>query len=235
MYKGKKILCVIPARAGSKGVPGKNVRLLGKKPLIAYTIEQAKRSKLIDRTIVSTDSIKIAEVARKFGAEVPFMRPSKLASDNSSTIDVLLHTMDWADNKAKYTFDILVLLHATTPFRSPEDIDNCIKLLVDKKADNIFSVTEAYRNPYFNMVELNSKNVVSLVKKGKFVTRQSAPAVYDMNSSIYAWKKEVLKNKKSSFLKKTIIFEMPKERSIDIDDMFDFKIAELLVKSGTNA
>jgi CMP-N-acetylneuraminic acid synthetase len=155
------------------------------------------------------------------------MRPKELSADNSSTIDVLLHAMDWLEKKEGYLFDILVLLHATTPLRIVEDIDNCIELLMKKDADNVFSVCKAHRNPYFNMVEVNKNGTVKLVKKGFFVTRQSAPQVFDMNSSIYIWWKDVLQKKKGIFLNRSTIYVMPKERSIDIDDNLDFKVAEL--------
>lgn len=229
MYKNKKILCVIPARGGSKGLIRKNVKKLLGKPLIVYTVEQAKRSKYIDRIIVSTEDKAIARISRKYGAEVPFLRPSRLASDSASTINVLLHAMEWMEKVEGYQFDILVLLHATAPLRSAQDIDNCIKFLFKKNASNIFSVTEAHRNPYFNMVELK-KSKVALVKKSNFVSRQEAPKVFDMNSSIYVWWKDVLKKEESVFLKRSAIYSMPKERSIDIDDGTDFKLAELLMK-----
>jgi len=230
MYKGNTILCVIPARGGSKGLPGKNIKDLAGRPLIAHSIEQAKRSRYVDRVIVSTDSGEIADIARSFGADVPFLRPAELATDTSSTIDVLLHAMDWMEMKENFAFDILLLLHATTPLRSVIDIEQCIELLVDKDADNVFSVTEAHRNPYFNMVEVTENGRIALVKEGRCMTRQSAPTVYDMNSSVYAWWTEVLKQKKGLFLPKTSIFVMPKERSIDIDDLLDFRIAEMLLK-----
>ena len=229
MYKGKSVFCVIPARAGSKGLPGKNIKNLNGKPLIAYTIEQAKNSKYIDRVIVSTESLDIAAISRKYGVDVPFMRPKKLASDKSSIFNVLLHAIKWMEEK-KYSFDILVLLHATAPLRTIEDIDNSIKLLVDKNADNVFSVTEAHRNPYFNMVEVHGK-MVRRVKESNCVNRQSAPQVFDMNASIYVWWKDILKKKKSSFLRNSRIYVMPKERSIDIDDPIDFKIAEMLLRN----
>jgi len=230
MYNNFKILCVIPARGGSKGLPGKNIKELAGKPLIGYTIEQAKKSKYIDRVIVSTDTIEIADISKKFGAEIPYMRPQELAEDNVATIDVLLHVIDWMEQKEKYFFDILVLLHVTTPLRETADIDNCISILVTKKADNVFSVTEAHRNPYFNMVEVTRNGKIKLVKKGNFNTRQSAPKVFDMNSSIYVWWKDILKKKKKIFLNGTEIYIMPNERSIDIDNIFDFKIAEMLLK-----
>ncbi|MFA4955706.1 MAG: acylneuraminate cytidylyltransferase family protein [Candidatus Methanoperedens sp.] len=230
MYKGSKILCIIPARGGSKGLPGKNIKMLLGKPLIAYSIEHARKSKYIDQIIVSTDNTEIADISKIFGADVPFLRPKELASDDSSTIDALLHAMEWMENKERFVFDILVLLHVTTPLRSVEDVDRCIELLVEKNADNVFSVTEAHRNPYFNMVEVHADGSTNLVKKGFFATRQSAPQVFDMNSSIYVWWKDILKDKRSIFLKRSQIYIMPKERSVDIDDSIDFKIAEMLLK-----
>lgn len=230
MYKNKKILCVIPARGGSKGLPGKNIKKLLGKPLIAYSIQQAKASGLIDRIIVSTDSQEIAKIAKQYGAEVPFIRPKILAADKSGTIEVLLHAVDWLKRNDKYDFDVLVLLHANTPLRKSEDINNCLETLINKKAENIFSVTEASRNPYFNMVEIDKKNRPRLVKKGNFATRQSAPKVFDMNSSIYVWRRDVLRDKKNIFLKKTLLYLMPKERSVDIDDYIDFKTAEMILK-----
>lgn len=230
MYKSKSVLCIIPARGGSKGLPGKNIKKLMGKPLIAYSIEQAMASRLIDRVIVSTEDREIARIAKQYGAEVPFVRPKKLATDKSAIIDVLLHAMDFMENRKEFKFDIVVLLHATAPSRNVKDIDNTIKLLVEKKAENVFSVTTSYRNPYFNMVEVTKGGFVKLVKKGNFATRQAAPKVFDMNASIYVWWKDVLRKRKSTFLKKSHIYIMPKERSIDIDDYLDFKIAEAFLK-----
>ena len=232
MYKDHVVVCVIPARGGSKGLPGKNIKMFCGKPLIAHTIEQARQSKYIDRVIVSTEAEEIAQISLKYGAEVPFMRPMELAEDSSSTVDVLLHAINWLETVDRYAFDILILLHVTTPLRSVEDIDKSIALLVEEKADNIFSVTEAHRNPYFNMVEEGLDGFVRLVKEGCFATRQSAPKVYDMNASIYVWWKNVLKEGKQIFLKKTKAYVMPKERSIDIDDDLDFRIAEFLQTKG---
>ena len=168
MYKNNQIVCIIPARGGSKGLPGKNIKDFCGKPLIAHTIEQAKQSKYIDRVIVSTEDDTIACTSLDYGAEVPFIRPVELAGDEVATIDVLLHAINWLENIGQYTFDIIVLLHVTTPLRSVADIDNCIALLVDEKADNIFSVAESHRNPYFNMVEEDTNGFVKLVKEGCF-------------------------------------------------------------------
>jgi CMP-N,N'-diacetyllegionaminic acid synthase len=233
MYREHVVVCVIPARGGSKGLPGKNIKTFCGKPLIAHTIEQAKQARYIDRVIVSTEDEAIAKISLEYSAEVPFIRPMELAEDSVATVDVLLHAIHWLEYK-QYRFDILVLLHTTTPLRSVEDIDHCITLLVEEKADNVFSVTEAHRNPYFNMVEISKNGYAALAKQGNFTTRQAAPLIYDMNSSIYVWWKELLKEKKKIFLDKTKIYVMPKERSIDIDDHIDFKIAEMMMTERNN-
>jgi CMP-N,N'-diacetyllegionaminic acid synthase len=232
MYKDHVVVCVIPARGGSKGLPGKNIKMFCGKPLIAHTIEQAKQSKYIDRIIVSTEAEEIAQISLEYGAEVPFMRPMELAGDSSSTVDVLLHAINWLEDVDQYAFDILLLLHTTTPLRSVEDINEIISLMVEENADNVFSVAEAHRNPYFNMVEEGSDGFVRLVKEGSFSTRQAAPKVYDMNAAIYVWWKNVLRDEKKIFFKKTKIYVMPKERSMDIDDDLDFRIAEFIQTKG---
>jgi CMP-N,N'-diacetyllegionaminic acid synthase len=229
MYKDHVVVCVIPARGGSKGVPRKNIKSLADKPLIAYTIKQSMQSEYIDRTIVSTEDKEIADISRQYGAEVPFVRPDDLAGDQVATVDVLLHAINWLEEKENYKFDILVLLHTTAPLRAVKDIDSCIEMLWNTKADNVFSVTEAHRNPYFNIVEINPDGKVQLSKEGSFTSRQSAPKVYDMNASIYVWWKDILKKEGKIFLKNSKVYIMPKQRSIDIDDNIDFKIAEIMM------
>ena len=234
MIGNHKVVCIIPARGGSKGVPRKNIKMLAGRPLIAYTIEQALQSRYIDRTIVSTEDGEIADISKQYGAEVPFMRPDDLAGDQVATVDVLLHAISWLEKENHYDFDLLVLLHTTTPLRAVGDIDASIEMLVTAKADNIFSVTEAHRNPYFNMVEVDAEGKVQLAKKGSFPSRQSAPPVYDMNSSIYVWWKDILKREGKIFLENSRVYVMPKARSIDIDDDIDFKIAEILMNKSNN-
>ena len=223
-----RVVCVIPARAGSKGVPGKNTRLLAGKPLIAYSIEHALKSRYIDRVIVSTDSDTIASVARQAGAEVPFLRPDVLASDTAGTIDVLVHAAEWLESDG-YAFDLLVLLHATTPLRESDDVDACIDLIVSENADSVFTVTYAYRNPYFNMVELDDRGVPHLVREGLFSGRQQAPTVYDMNASVYVWWRDTLIDGRKVILPNSRVYVMPRDRSIDIDEELDFRIAEMLL------
>lgn len=232
MLKGKRVLCVIPARGGSKGLPGKNIKMLSGKPLIAYSIGQALESRYIDRVMVSTEDEGISDVSRRYGAEVPFKRPAELAEDESSVIDVLLHALDWVERVEGALFEMVVLLHATTPLRLTRDIDACIEMLVKEGADNVFSVSEAHRNPYFNMVEIDTRGRVRKVKDGGYVTRQAAPKVFDMNASIYVWWTDVLKEMKRTFLEKSRIYKMPRERSVDIDDALDFRVAEALLRGG---
>ncbi len=228
MRDGYRVLCVIPARAGSKGLPGKNVRPLAGRPLIAHSIEHALGSAYIDRVVVSTDGEDIATAALKAGAEVPFVRPAELASDRAGTIDVLLHAVDWVTDE-DWDFDILVLLHATAPLRTSADIDACIDSLVEEGADSVFSVAAAHRNPYFNMVEVDEAGRPRLVKEGSVGSRQEAPQVFDMNSSIYVWWKDKLAEGRAVLLPNSRVYIMARERSIDIDDELDFRIAEMLL------
>jgi CMP-N-acetylneuraminic acid synthetase len=229
MRNSLRVVCVIPARSGSKGVPGKNVRMLGGKPLIAHSVEHALQSRYVDRVIVSTDGEDIARAAREAGAEVPFERPSALSGDTVSTIDVLLHAMRWLKEEDDYTFDLLVLLHATAPLRTPEDVDACIDLLIAEGADSVFSVSEAHSNPYFNMVELDAGGVPHLVKQAAYASRQEAPPVYVLNSSIYVWRRKALDARPSVIMSNSRIYVMPRERSVDIDEELDFRLAELLI------
>jgi len=232
VYGNNRVLCVIPARGGSKGLPGKNTMLLAGKPLIAHTIGHALDSRYIDRTVVSTEDGEIAMIALENGAEVPFRRPAELAADESGTMDVLAHAVEEMESALGCSFEVLVLLHATAPLRTPADIDNCIELLFVKGAGNVFSVTRAQKNPYFNMVETKPGGKVDLVKDGSFMTRQDAPPVYEMNSSIYVWRMDSFKKARSIFSGGSAVYEMPRERSVDIDDQLDFRTAEMLMKGG---
>jgi CMP-N,N'-diacetyllegionaminic acid synthase len=227
-----KIVATICARGGSKGVPGKNIRDLCGKPLIVHSIETAQRCRLIDRIIVSTDSPQIAEIAKNTGAEAPFIRPEELATDEAPKLAVIKHAIRFLETEQDYHPDIIVDLDATSPLRTEKDIEACIKIIRDEGADNVFSVIAAHRNPYFNMVEVvNSR--VQVVKKlaSPAVRRQDAPTVYDMNASIYAWKRDALFNNDTLFLESTRIYEMP-EWAKDIDNETDFKFAEFLIKEG---
>lgn len=230
MYSGKSMLCVVPARAGSRQIPGKNMRLLGGKPLIQYAFENAIACPEIDRTIVSTDSPEVAELARALGLDVPFMRPQSLAGDKVGTIDVLLHAMDHLKAHEGRRYDVLVLLHATAPLCAVEDVSACVRLLVDSGAPSVFTVASASRNPYFNMVEETPDGTVRLCKEGSYLTRQDAPPVYGLNSAAYAWPWETLRERRAVVLPGSRVVVMPRERSVDIDDELDLMLAEAIIK-----
>ncbi len=225
-----KVVATICARGSSKGVPKKNIRPLCGKPLLVYTIDVARRSQSIDRVVVSTDAPEIAEIARANGAEVPFLRPAELALDSAPKLLVIKHVVDYLESQESYYPEIIVDLDPTSPLRTEADVEACIRMVRDEGADNVFSVTKARRNPYFNMVEVVAGRV-RLVKPlvPPVFSRQDAPEVYDMNASIYVWKKEVLMNNDSIFLERTKIYQMP-EWAIDIDSETDFEFVEFILK-----
>ncbi len=227
-----KVVATICARGGSKGVPGKNTRLLCGKPLLVYTIEVARRCELVDRIVVSTDAPEIAEIAKSNGAEVPFLRPEELARDTTPKLLAIKHAIQYLESQEGYYADVVVDLDPTSPLRTEEDIKACIRMVSDGGADNVFSVTKARRNPYFNMVEIVDGRV-KLVKTlpRSVVRRQDAPQVYDMNASIYVWKRQTLMTNDSIFLERTMIYEMP-EWAIDIDGETDFRFVESILKNG---
>ena len=231
------ILCTICARGGSKGVKNKNIRELMGKPLIAYTIEQAKASKLFKHIVVSTDSDEIANIAKEYGAEVFFKRNAEMASDTAGKLDVIKDAFRRSEEYYHTTFDYLVDLDATAPLRNIEDIINSFKQFKENDNDNLITAMPSRRSPYFNIVEQGTNNQVCLSKKLEIsiLRRQDAPKCYDMNASIYIWKRDAILNEKSIFLEKTGLYIMPEERSIDIDSELDFKFVELLMKENQNA
>ena len=179
--------------------------------------------------MVSSDSSKILAIAKMYKADLACKRPSYLATSNASTIDVLKYTVNELKKKGE-NYDYLVLLHATAPLRTISDIQSCIKNLVNSKnGRNIFSVSESDRNPYFNMVE-KKNNKIQLVKKSSYVARQQAPIVYSMNASIYVWPVKNLMKDNDVIHNESLVYVMPKERSLDIDDAFDFKLVKLLME-----
>jgi len=227
------VLCTICARGDSKGVPNKNIRELLGKPLILYTIEQALDSKVIDRVVVSTDSEKIASIAKKDGAEVPFLRPASLASGASHKNPAIQHAVRYYIQQLKFRPDYVIDLDPTSPLRSREDIEKCMeKITNDPECDSVITGYRANKNPYFNMFEIDLKGYAHLCKQpDKLITRrQDAPGVFSMNASIYAWKTDILLDQTQVFSGRVKFVEMPEERSIDIDSEIDFKLVELLMK-----
>ena len=230
MFRNYKILCTICARGGSKGIPEKNKKIISGKALISYTIEVAKECNYIDDYIISTDDEDIIKIANTYNIPAPFKRPKYLCKSNVSRIDAVVHAVKWVEKNWKKNYDIIVDLSVTSPLRIVKDIENAIELLINEKADNVFSVSPAYRNPYYNMVEdVNGK--IKKVKElnQKITKRQDAPVVYDMNDSINVWWKNILFEDRSNLNDNTKIYIMPKYRGIDIDEPFDLLIVSLIL------
>lgn len=226
------VLCTICARGGSKGVKNKNIKELHGKPLIAYTIEQAKESGLFEHIVISTDSDDIAKVAQEYGAEVFFKRSSEMASDTAGKLDVIKDAFVRSEAYYQKQYDYLIDLDATAPLRSVDDIKNSFAQFLKDDNSNLITVMLSRRSPYFNLVEVSNDGKVTLSKKldSSIVRRQDAPKSYDMNASIYIWKRESLLDQKSLFLEKTGLYVMPEERSIDIDTELDFEFVEFMMR-----
>jgi N-acylneuraminate cytidylyltransferase len=226
------VVAGIFARGGSKGVPRKNVRPLGGKPLIAWAIEAARASALINRVIVSTDDPEIAEVASRFGAEVPFLRPAELAGDDSPELSAWQHAIRSIDGVVgSRKCDVLVSVPATSPLREVEDIDACILALLDGDADAVISVRAAERSPYFNMVTMDPAGYVKLVIQPDtdVSRRQDVPAVYDVTTVAYAARPAYVLSARTILQGRVRAVIIPSERALDIDTELDFGIAEYLI------
>lgn len=225
------MLAIIPARGGSKGVPGKNIKDLAGKPLIYYTIKAAKESKYIDRIIVSTDYKEIAEVALKYGAEVPFLRPDELATDNAKAIDNYIYTVDRLNNMNKDGgLEEFIVLQPTSPLRTSTDIDNAIKIFYEKNADTVISVVKAEHPPtWYKKISKDGILVDYFSLTDNSLNRQEAEETYLPNGAIYILKYKALKENYGYYNSKTYPYIMKQESSIDIDTILDFKLAELLI------
>ena len=225
-------ICSICARGGSKGIKNKNIKLINGKPLIIYTLEQAKLSNVFDEIAVSSDSEDILKVASEFGIKNLIHRPEYLATDSAPKIPVIQHCVLEVEKNKNLKFNTMVDLDATAPLRSIEDIKNAINLLETKNVSNVITATKSRRSPYFNLVELNEKGVVELSKKidSQIIRRQDSPKCFDMNASIYVWNRESFFKFNTVFLQDTALYEMPEERSIDIDSELDFEFVEFLIK-----
>jgi len=230
VYKDKKILAIITARSESKRLPGKNLKRFMRRPLIAWTIDAAKESRYIDRIIVSSDSDKIAGIAREYGGEAPFLRPASLARDKSKSIDAVLHALTQVKRREKKEYDLIILLQPTSPLRRAGDIDKAVKLLLLKNADSVVSVCNS-RGSRDRRWVLDRNGYMRKQKK-----KNSNHACYKVNGAIYAAHGECIKKQKSFFGRKTFAYIMPEKRSVDIDNAADFKLAETLKrgKGSTN-
>jgi len=224
-----RTLALVMARGGSKGVPGKNMRVLAGKPLVVHTIEEARKCRLLDRIIISTDSAEIAETARMSGAEVPFLRPQELAGDASPVIDATIHALNWLANEG-YDPEYSMLLQPTSPLRTSEDMEHVIKLASDKNADAVVSVCPSTHHPYLaRKIDSSGKlsNLIDTPLAG--ARRQDLPESFSLNGAVYLVKTKVLCEKRSWNLPGAYAYVMPQERSFDIDSEWDLQVVDFLL------
>ena len=225
-----KNIAIIPARSGSKGLVNKNIKELGGKPLLAYSFEAAKSSGLFDEIVVSTDSAIYADIAKRIGANVPFLRSQELAKDDSSSWDVVKDVLNWYQNKNMF-FDTVTLLQPTSPLRTVEDIINAYRVMNEKGANAVVSVCEVDHSPLWSNTLPDDKLMQNFINKsvsGK--ERQKLPIYYRINGAIYIVKTDYLMKVEDIYSDKCYAAIMKKENSIDIDDEIDFKMAEFFIQ-----
>jgi N-acylneuraminate cytidylyltransferase len=224
-----KILCLIPARGGSKGIPQKNIKPLAGKKLIEYSLDIAKAIKGDITLCVSTDDMAIAKSVSDYGVSLPFIRPPEFATDTSSTRDVILHALSYY-NEIGVAFDAILLLQPTSPFRKLEHVEGCIELY-NTGIDLVVSVNKSKSNPYYNLFEEDSKGFLTHSKKGNFTRRQDCPTVFEVNGAVYVINPLSIVEKDLGKFEKIVKYEMPIINSIDIDDPLDWIIAETLLNN----
>ena len=233
--KQNKILAIIPARGGSKRIPKKNIKKLNGKHIIIYTIEAALQSKYQMRIIVTTDDKETARISKEHGAEVPFIRPKNLAQDETATLPVLQHTINYLRNKANYYPEIIVLLQPTSPFRQAKHIDEAFDLFLNNEVDSIVSLCEADYSPYWlRRIDKYGRVFPLLECKQKYKRIQDEPKVYRLNGAIYITKVDIIMKSNKLLGSNTMAYIMKKEYSIDIDTDLDFKLAQLILKEKIN-
>ena len=225
-----KPICIIPARGGSKGVVRKNIRLLAGKPLIAYAIESSIKSKIFSHVVVSTEDKEIARISQKFGAEVPFLRPKKLATDSTGMTEVVLHGLKKL-HALGYDFDTFVNRDCTVPFLRNKDVAGSIRLLKRKNCNAVFGVYRQHLNPYFNIMELDSNGFLKIVKdeEKRPISRQTAPIVYQLNG-LFTYNTEKFFEYRNDILLNALPYEIPIETGFMIDTEFEFKLAEFIIQ-----
>ena len=228
MIGDKKVLALIPARGGSKGIPHKNIIDLCGRPLIEYSISASRSSKYIDRVIVSTDDAEIARVSKESGADIPFLRPAELAGDNSKTVDAVLHAIKWLKANGE-NYHILVLLQPTQPLRTSEDIDTAIEKFIQSNYQALVSVSPVDDNPLL-IRSIEKGRLIPLLNTSSTCRRQDMPTYYRVNGCIYINLIDEL-NEATSFNDNTVPFVMSREHSVDIDEMRDLYIAEYYLRT----
>lgn len=232
-----KVLAIIPARGGSKGIPKKNIIELNDKPLITYTIEAAQKSKRIDKIFLSSDDSEIIEVAKNLGISSTYIRPKYLASDEATTIDAILDSIEWLENQENYFPDVILLLQPTSPLRTAEDIDGAIDLFEKHKESALVSVHEMIEHPFECVYDIYKKDWKYLAQPKSLSTRRQdyAKSFYYINGALYLANINFLKREKT-FIKSrnTIFYEIPQERGLDVDEFKDLERAEFYLKSYNN-
>ena len=230
MGRTKFVLGLVPARGGSKGITNKNIRLLAGKPLIAHAIQCGLACDSISRLIVSTDSEEIARVAREWGAEVPFIRPARLAEDATPMLPVMQHAIREIEAQCDREVDVLVLIDPTAPMRIAEDIENALDVFGRNDCDAVVSGTRSRRSPYFNMVKENVHGWMELVDSTQVVgRRQDAPQTYDLNTVVWVYSRSALMAQGERIPEKTMLYEVAEDRALDIDTEYDLRVAECLM------
>jgi N-acylneuraminate cytidylyltransferase/CMP-N,N'-diacetyllegionaminic acid synthase len=230
-----QVVGIIPARGGSKGIPHKNITLLAGKPLIAWTIEAVQLSLRLNRVIVSTEDNEIARIAKQYGAEVPFLRPTELAEDDTPGIAPILHAVKWLEKNEGYLPDLVMCLQPTSPLRSPEDIDAAIELAAQKNADTVVSVMPVDHHPdWMRCVDADGRLKDFSTRDHSATRRQDLPPVYVLNGAIYLGGRTVLLEQENWYADKTYAYIMPPERSLDIDTQWHLWLANLILKDKMN-
>jgi N-acylneuraminate cytidylyltransferase len=226
-----RVIATLCARGGSKGLPGKNLRPLGGKPLIVHTIEQALACRGVEGVFVSTDDAAIAEVAQRAGAQVPYLRPAELATDEAPKLPAVEHLVAHLEHGGMKV-DTVVDLQPTSPLRRTQDVEAALALLGD--ADLVVSVTEPSHNPYYTLAEADAQGWLRLSKPADFARRQDAPSVWGLNGSIYVWRRAALPKAiaQGFWSVRARPYAMPRRRSVDIDDLEDFELAQWLLQRG---
>jgi CMP-N,N'-diacetyllegionaminic acid synthase len=227
-----KRLCTICARGGSKGVPNKNIRPFLGKPLLTYSIAQARESGLFERIAVSSDSTEILKLAEASGVDDVIQRPAEMATDHAAKVSAIHHALTTIEQRYLTAYDILVDLAVTSPLRRPDDICGAVRLLEESGATSVITGAPSRRSPYFSLVEKFPDGRIDLSKRGpsEFVRRQDAPPTFDMDGSIYVWAVSKFRVDPKVFYTDTRLFEVPVERAHDIDSELDFVIAEFLMR-----
>lgn len=229
MIQGKSVLAIITARGGSKGVPRKNIRLVGGKPLIAYSVEAARAASCVDRVILSTDDVEIAETAARFGCEVPFMRSPELATDEAASVDVVLDALARCPG-----YDYFVLLQPTSPLRTAADIDACATACLSAKAPVCVSVNEVTKSPFWMYRIDHGQMLSAILPRSSAARRQDLEKIYGLNGAVYFANCTFFAESKNFLGPSTIAYVMPPERSIDLDTLADFKYLEFVIGETPN-